>query len=147
MKLGADIDRVDKKDGIVRVLDYKTGRDETEIGNFENIFNPNVPNKYKSSRKAGYQTFFYAWLYSSKYGQEEGITPGLVNIKQFFQPDFDYRLKSNGSPIEDARTYLDVFEQKMKELLEEVYDQNTPFDQTEDLGKCTFCDFKGICDR
>jgi CRISPR/Cas system-associated exonuclease Cas4 (RecB family) len=147
VKLGADIDRVDKKNGTVRVLDYKTGRDETEIGSFDNIFNPNVFYKYQPGRKAGYQTFFYAWLYASKYGQEEAIVPGLINIKQFFQTDFDYRLKTNGNPISDARAFLPPFEQKMRELMEEIFSVNEPFNQTEDLKKCTFCDFRGICER
>lgn len=147
VKLGADIDRVDKKQGTVRVLDYKTGRDETEIGSFENIFNPDVFYKFQAGRKAGYQTFFYAWLYASKYGQDDAIVPGLINIKQFFQSDFDYRLKTNGNPIADARGFLTAFEDKMKELLEEIFDLNEPFNQTEDLRKCTFCDFRGICER
>ncbi len=147
VKLGADIDRVDRKDGNVRVLDYKTGRDETEIGQFDNIFNPDVFYKFQAGRKAGYQTFFYAWLYASKYGQESAIVPGLINIKQLFQPDFDYRLKTNGNPISDSRTYLPAFEQKMKELLEEIFSIRQPFTQTEDLKKCTFCDFRGICER
>lgn len=147
VKLGADIDRVDKKNGTVRVIDYKTGRDETEIGQFDNIFNPDVFYKYQAGRKAGYQTFFYAWLYASKYGQENAIVPGLINIKQFFQSDFDYRLKTNGNPIPDSRTYLPQFELKMKELLEEIFNSEVPFSQTEDLRKCSFCDFKGICER
>lgn len=147
VKLGADIDRVDKKDGTVRVLDYKTGRDETEIGQFENIFNPDVFYKYQAGRKAGYQTFFYAWLYASKYGQENAIVPGLINIKQFFQSNFDHRLKLNGNPIADARAFLPPFEEKMKALLEEIYSADQPFSQTDDLKKCTFCDFRGICER
>ena len=147
VKLGADIDRVDKKGETIRVLDYKTGRDETEIGTFDNIFNPDVYYKFQAGRKAGYQTFFYAWLYSSKYGQDKAIVPGLINIKQFFQSSFDFRLKTNGNPISDARPYLQPFEKKMKELLIEIFSEETPFSQTEDLKKCVYCDFKGICER
>ncbi len=147
VKLGADIDRVDKKGGSVRVLDYKTGRDETEIGSFDNLFDQEVNYKYKAGRKAGYQTFFYAWLYASKYGHDQEIIPGLINIKQFFQKDFDYRLKTSGNPISDSRPYLELFEQKMKQLLGEVFSKEHPFDQTDDLRKCTFCDFRGICER
>ncbi|WP_425391937.1 PD-(D/E)XK nuclease family protein [Ekhidna sp.] len=147
VKLGADIDRVDRKNDVVRVLDYKTGRDNTEIGAFENIFNPEVNGRYKDGRKAGYQTFFYAWLYASKYGKEQAIVPGLINIKQFFQPDFDYRLKTNGKPITDASPYLDSFEEHMKDLLEEIFSRTVAFDQTADEKKCVFCDFKGICGR
>ncbi|WP_420315758.1 PD-(D/E)XK nuclease family protein [Ekhidna sp.] len=147
VKLGADIDRVDLKDERVRVLDFKTGRDLTEIGAIENLFNSETTGKSKDGRKAGYQTFFYAWLYASKYGPQKEIVPGLINIKQFFQPDFDYRLKTNGKVISDARPYLPVFEKEMQRLLEEIFSKNQNFDQTEDERKCLFCDFKGICGR
>ncbi len=147
VKLGAEIDRVDKKNGTVRVLDYKTGKDETEIGSFDNLFDPEVKDKYKSGRKAGYQVFFYAWLYASKYGLDQEIVPGLINMKQFFQQGFDYRLKIEGNPVTDSRPYLDSFEQNMRQLLEEIFSKEHPFDQTEDEHKCTFCDFKGICEH
>ncbi|MBC6410543.1 MAG: PD-(D/E)XK nuclease family protein [Ekhidna sp.] len=147
VKLGADIDRVDKKNGVVRVIDYKTGRDETEIGSFDNLFKPEVSQKYLAGRKAGFQTFFYAWLYSSKYGESQAIVPGLINIKQFFQEGFDYKIKKEGIPIKDARPYMDVFEKNLKRLLEEIFSSSEPFNQTEDLKKCVFCDFKGICER
>ncbi|NQZ79339.1 MAG: hypothetical protein HRT61_24945, partial [Ekhidna sp.] len=84
---------------------------------------------------------------ASKYGQTDAIVPGLINIKQFFQPSFDYRLKTNGNPIQDSRVYLEVFEKKMQELLSEIFGQEQNFDQTDDLKKCGFCDFKGICER
>lgn len=147
VKLGADIDRVDKKEGKVRVLDYKTGRDETNVGEFSNIFKESVHYKYKYSRKAGYQTFFYAWLYASKRGEELPIEPGLINLKKVFQTDFDHRLQIDGQYLSDVRSYLPEFEEKLKFLLEEIFNENIPFDQTEDDSKCKFCDFKSICDR
>lgn len=147
VKLGADIDRVDKKNGVVRVLDYKTGKDETEIGSFDNLFRPESNQKYRLGRKAGYQTFFYAWLYASKYGDSDTIVPGLINIKQFFQDDFDFRIKQGGTPINDARMYLSSFEDGLRGLLEEIFSPESSFSQTEDLRKCAFCDFKGICSR
>jgi len=138
---------VDRKDGTVRVLDYKTGRDETEIGSFENLFNPNINTKNSAGRKAGFQTFYYAWLYGSKYGLSDTITPGLINIKRFFQEHFDARLKQEERPIEDARIFLPQFEEKLGKLLQEIFSKSQVFDQTEDLKKCTFCDYKGICGR
>ncbi len=147
VKLGADIDRVDIKDGQVRIIDYKTGRDDTEIGNMKNLFNPQVSSKYKSARKAGFQTFFYAWLYAKKYGVKNPISAGLLNIKQFFQPDFDFRIKIEGRPVKDVRSYLTQFEADLKVLLEDIFSSDQSFKQTEDRKMCSFCDFKGICER
>ncbi len=141
------IDRVDRKNGLVRVIDYKSGRDKTEIESVQKVFD-RTSNYYRLPRnKAGFQTLYYAWLYAAKHGTEEPIVPGILNIQELFTPDFDERLKMKGQPIADAREHLDEFEQRFSSLLSEIYGMEQPFDQTEDEGKCQWCDFKGICGR
>ena len=75
------------------------------------------------------------------------IVPGLINMKQVFQSNFDFRLKMKGQPIEDARGYLDAFEEQLSKILEELFDKAVVFDQTSDESKCLYCDFKGMCER
>ncbi len=141
------IDRVDRKDGLVRVIDYKSGRDKTEIESVQKVFD-RTSSYYRLPRnKAGFQTLYYAWLYGAKHGIEEPIVPGILNIQELFTPDFDERLKIKGQPIADAREHLDEFEQRFSSLLSEIYGMEQPFDQTDDEGKCQWCDFKGICGR
>jgi len=148
VRLGADIDRVDLKDGSVRVIDYKSGKDAREIDQIEKLFDTTPGTTWKKGRnKAGFQTMFYAWLYAAKHGESHAIVPGLMNMQELFQEDFDYRLTMNNSPLSDARPHLSYFESKLEELLKEIYDADVPFDQTEDDRICTFCDFKGICGR
>ena len=148
VNLGADIDRVDRKDGTVRVIDYKSGRDEKEIESIEKIFDRTPGSTWKAGRnKAGFQTMFYGWLYASKNGTEDAIVPGLLNMQELFQKEFDLRLKMNGEPLTDARPHLEIFESKLSEVLHELYGMEQPFDQTEDESKCQWCDFKGICGR
>lgn len=142
------IDRVDRKYGRVRVIDYKSGRDTTEIGSVEKVFDPTpVSDNNKSRNKAGFQTLYYAWLYAAKYGLDDPITPGILNIQELFTVGFDERLKIKGEPIEDARPLLSEFEDRFKRVLLDIYGMGVPFDQTTDLKKCSFCDFKGICGR
>lgn len=146
--LGADIDRVDRKVGVVRVIDYKSGKDDKEIVSVEKIFDRTPGSSWKAGRnKAGFQTLFYGWLYASKKGQEDAIVPGLLNMSELFQPDFDLRLKTNGELLEDARPFLEQFENLLSQLIAEIYGMEQPFDQTEDEKKCSYCDFKGICGR
>lgn len=148
VSLGADIDRVDRKDGVVRVIDYKSGKDAKEIESVEKVFDRTPGTTWKSGRnKAGFQTLFYAWLYASKRGAEDAVIPGLLNMQEIFQKEFDLRLKLNGEPLSDARPHLSLFEEKLSELITELYSLDQPFDQTEELNKCRFCDFKGICGR
>ncbi len=148
VRMGADIDRVDRKAGVVRVIDYKSGRDTREIESIEKLFDRTPKSNYKKDRnKAGFQTMFYAWLYASKFGEEEEIAPGLIGIRELFQEDFDFRLTLRDRPMQDARAYLPDFEKRFVGLVEEVFSMDQPFDQTEDTGVCQFCDFNGICRR
>lgn len=148
VRMGADIDRVDRKDGVVRVIDYKSGRDTREIESIEKLFDRTPRTSYKKDRnKAGFQTMFYAWLYASKFGDGDAIAPGLIGIRELFLTDFDFRLTLNDRPMQDARTYLPDFEKRFSELVNEVFGMEQPFDQTEDVSTCQFCDFKGICGR
>lgn len=148
VQLGADIDRVDRKEQAVRVIDYKSGKDAREIESLDKIFDPTPGTNWKDGRnKAGFQTLFYAMLYTSNHGNDHAVIPGLLNMQELFQPDFDYRLTLGGDPLTDARPYLEIFEAKLKELISEIFDMTRPFDQTEDESRCKFCDFKGICGR
>ncbi|WP_420577901.1 PD-(D/E)XK nuclease family protein [Ekhidna sp.] len=148
VQLGADIDRVDRKEQAVRVIDYKSGKDAREIESLDKVFDPTPGTSWKDGRnKAGFQTLFYAMLYTSNHGNDHAVIPGLLNMQELFQPDFDYRLTLGGDPLTDARPYLEMFEAKLKELISEIFDITKPFDQTEDESRCKFCDFKGICDR
>jgi hypothetical protein len=148
VRFGADIDRVDRKDGLVRVIDYKSGKDKREIESIEKLFDRRPGSAYRPGRnKAGFQTMFYAWLYASKFGHDEAIAPGLIGIRELFQADFDFRLTFKDEPMQDARTYLPDFEERFTSLVHEVFDIEQPFDQTEDVMTCSFCDFKGICGR
>lgn len=143
VRLGADIDRVDKKDGMIRVIDYKSGKDKREIESIERLFERHT----RSRNKAGFQTMFYAWLYASKYGTKDTIAPGLIGIRELFQEKFDFRLTFKEVPMQDARPYLPDFEERFTSLVQEVFDMEQPFDQTEEETVCSFCDFNGICGR
>lgn len=141
IRFKGDIDRVDKKNGVVRVIDYKSGRDEREIGSIERIF------ERKGRNKAGFQTMFYAWLYASKFGTSETIATGLIGIRELFQDDFDFRLTMNGEQMTDARAFLDSFETHFAALVQEVFGLEQPFDQTTEYKTCEYCDFRAICKR
>jgi len=148
IRFGADIDRVDRKKGVVRVIDYKSGKDIREIESIEKLFDQKPATQYKIGRnKAGFQTMFYAWLYATKFDSNEVIAPGLIGIRELFQDAFDFRLTIKEEPITDARTHLPVFEELFIGLVEEIFGMDQPFDQTTDVKRCEYCDFRRICGR
>ena len=143
------IDRVDEKDGIVRVVDYKTGKDDRKFDTLGSLFD----HSDKGRNKAAIQTLYYALLFSEAQPQQVlPIKPGLFNSKDMFADNFDITLKIKGEGrsydvVEDARPLLPDYKNHLIGLLEEIFDPNGSFDQTDDLDKCRNCDYKGICRR
>jgi ATP-dependent helicase/DNAse subunit B len=143
------IDRIDKKDGIVRVIDYKTGQDDKVLTSIESLFDRDD----KKRNKAAMQTFFYALLYANKNPDADNVVPGIFNSKEMFSKDFDYHLKMQGekptqkTPVYNALPYLEEFKLGLTNLLEELYSPKVAFDQTEDLKKCSYCPYTEICGR
>jgi ATP-dependent helicase/DNAse subunit B len=141
--LSGKIDRVDQKDGVVRVIDYKTGRDKLD---FENI--PSLFSRENRRNKAAFQTMLYALLYKANH-KSNGfkIVPGLINRMNLFDRNFQFGLKVDKRYIDDVDEFIPEFEGHLKQLLEELFDPNIPFDQTKDTDTCKFCPYQNICYR
>ncbi|RED93206.1 PD-(D/E)XK nuclease family protein [Marinoscillum furvescens] len=141
------IDRIDLKQGKVRVIDYKTGRDEKNFKSVESLVDRND----KRRAKAAFQVFFYSHLFEKNFSKEpyETIEPGLFNSRDLFSDDFEWKLydKSHKTNVGEFRRYQPDFETVLVELLIEMYAPEVPFDQTEDTKKCGYCTYKDICGR
>ncbi|MEQ9439959.1 MAG: PD-(D/E)XK nuclease family protein [Cyclobacteriaceae bacterium] len=135
------IDRIDRKDGVVRVLDYKTGRDERKADSMESLFDRDD----KKRNKAAFQALFYALLYQQSSGGKESIVPGLVNAKDLFAADFDARISIDKQLVSDYTPWDEAFQKELAVLLRELFNPDIPFDQTTDLRKCTLCPYAKLC--
>jgi len=141
--LGGSIDRADRKENIVRVIDYKTGKDQLSFPDVASLFS-----REKRRNKAAFQTFIYTLLYQKHIAQAGvKIIPGLMNRVNLFNDDFRFGLQYGGEFLLDAIPLLPEFEKSLRELLEEMYDPAVPFDQTPILENCNFCPYKRICYR
>lgn len=143
------IDRVDRKEEHVRVIDYKTGKDEKRIRSIPSLFDRQDDKR----NKAAMQTLFYGMLYQHKFPDEKDrIIPGLYNSKELFSKGFDIRLKIQSDKgkyqqINDIAPYLAEFKKELKGLLAELFNPEIPFNQTDDLRKCGYCTFSKVCHR
>ena len=139
------IDRVDRKNGVVRVLDYKSGADKKEMTTVESFFDP----EDNGRNKAAFQTFYYGMLYANLHGESEPIKPGIYNMRELFQDDFDVSLsvKPSRKVVYDVRPHLEEFRAGLLKVFEEIFSPDVSFKQTNDLKKCGYCDFKDICKR
>ena len=142
--LGGVIDRMDIKDGVVRLLDYKTGKDTKKVSTIASLFDRDD----KKRNKAAMQTFLYAFFYQYQNPESQlPIKPGIINIKEIYSQDFSPYLQLNNAEVYDYREFAEEFEQGLRGLLEEIVNPLFPFDQTEDKKKCTYCAYKELCGR
>ena len=142
--LGGVIDRMDIRDSIVRLLDYKTGKDTKKIPSIGSLFD----REDKKRNKAAMQTFLYAFFYNFKHPENQlPLKPGIINIKEIYSQDFSPYLQLDDSEVGDYREFAQEYEQGLRGLLEEIVNPQVPFDQTEDKKKCEFCAYKELCGR
>ncbi|WP_017731545.1 PD-(D/E)XK nuclease family protein [Nafulsella turpanensis] len=143
------IDRVDRKEDKVRVIDYKTGKDTKRFISIPSLFDREDPKR----NKAVMQTLFYGLLYLNKHPEEDArVIPGLYNSKELFSKGFDVKLeiqvaRNKYEPIHDLKPMVSTFRSHLLKLLEEIFSSVQPFNQTEDLKKCGYCQFRGLCHR
>ena len=147
---GGNIDRVDRKvtpaGEVIRVMDYKTGTDETGFPDIASLFT-----RDGQRNKAAFQTLFYAWLVFRKGDTDAPIMPGLLNRKNLFEQDFEFGfrmgVRDDKEKITDARPLLPEFESRLNEVLSEMIHPDTVFDQTTNEKLCDYCGFRNICRR
>lgn len=143
--LGGIIDRVDAKDGVVRLVDYKTGKDETAFESIEKLLEEDG----KKNNKAVLQTFLYSHMYRET-TQQLAVEPALYVLRKMKDKTFDGRIKEKKHPV-DA-TYLGHLLEELMPLLqvtlgERLFNPKQPFMQTSEQGRCVYCPYNAICRR
>jgi hypothetical protein len=142
--LGGKIDRVDRKENMVRIIDYKTGKDENSFKTITSLFDRDDVKR----NKAAFQALFYSWVYDRvKSDSSLILQPGLINRKEIFNDQFEYGLNLKGESIQDVKYLLPEFENNLVILLTELFDPKQPFDQTIKVKTCEYCAYKEICGR
>jgi PD-(D/E)XK nuclease superfamily len=116
--LGGKIDRVDRKGEVVRIIDYKTGKDENSFSSVAALFARDNDKR----NKAVFQAMLYAWLYAKIKGEPtQLLQPGLINRKEIFNEQFQYGLVMDKQVLEDVSHLLPEFEEQLLALLRELF--------------------------
>lgn len=141
------IDRIDSKEGVTRILDYKSGADQVEFEGLEQLFHREVG---KKRSKAVFQVFLYTMAYSSQQ-VAKAIEPGVVVLSSLFKPDFASHVVNKANKqkliVSDFNELKDDFTALLTRELDEIFDPTIPFRQTDDSAHCTYCPFAAICKR
>lgn len=145
-RIGGIIDRMDSKNGTLRIVDYKTGGDADTPPHVESLF---IPDKKRSNYV--FQTFLYAAIMCRKQPTMK-IAPALLYIHRAATETYSPVIQM-GEPrkpkeaVEDFSKYEKEYRERLQGLLEEIFNPEKSFTQTEIIEKCTYCDFKALCKR
>jgi hypothetical protein len=141
------IDRVDELNGTIRIIDYKTGQikyaTELQISSWDDFLAGHKKEK-------AFQVMMYSWLYTRATGySEKPLQSGIFSLRNLSNKLMKFSLKLEKSPADSNidQEKLESFETYLLSLLEEMFDRDFPFVQTETIETCRTCDYKSICNR
>ena len=142
IKLLGRLDRVEEKDGITRIIDYKTGSFTMKRQNknsLEDYFNYVFSD---TDYKEAFQQYFYAMMYAEA-SPDAKINAGIYPLRaagkgiEFYEGEDGY--------ISNEK--FAAFKTKIAKLLSDLLNKDIPFRKTEDTARCLYCDFKSLCYR
>ena len=138
VNLRGTVDRIDRMNGHLRVIDYKTGRlDDREISVLSSDLDMGKPMPSK-----WLQLMCYALLYSHSVANPEPLNVGIYPLRNL---QSDVRLaRWDGNP--DVKPlHVDIFGQMLAERIGELLDPAVPFRAADKTEGCNFCPVRGFC--
>jgi ATP-dependent exoDNAse (exonuclease V) beta subunit len=123
------VDRIDQRDGILRIIDYKTSAvkaGELTMLDFENITNDE---KYSKAL----QVLIYGTMWKHQKDSQPPFEAGVISFKNLAEGFLRFGIKEVSRPKSPPKDYLisseliETFETRVKELLLEIFDSKKPF--------------------
>lgn len=138
------IDRVGLEDtsSRLRIIDYKTGSDKTDVNPFEKIFDNTDP--YRA--KAILQLFLYCNFYAQETGYADAIQPMIYSLKNINVKHLN-QLKIDNEIMTDYRTHNEQFKKLISSVIEDMFNKDIPFMQASNDHACKYCKFTSICGK
>lgn len=142
--IGGYIDRFDLKEGVLRIVDYKTGGSPKKINNIDELFED-------TDKRAShvFQTFVYADIISDQQDKYK-VAPSLLYIHKAADKEYSPIIQMGSRPSVDITNFEMVkseFSKKLTALIKEIFEEEVSFTQTEHISQCAYCDFKALCKR
>lgn len=136
------VDRIDRKNGVTRIVDYKTGADNLRYSNLEDAFDTNG----SKQNKALVQTLFYTHVFEQANAQSL-VEPNLYSIRNmrkegtFFIQGKD-KLTLSGEHLESVKA---DFIELVKLKLAELFDEEVPFRPTQNEAGFAYSPYLTLC--
>ncbi|HTL82419.1 MAG TPA: PD-(D/E)XK nuclease family protein [Bacteroidia bacterium] len=141
-------DRIEKKNGTLRIIDYKTGIvDEKDLkvksNEKDNISASTLLVTNNKFAKA-FQLLTYALLYKKENASSLPLQSGIISFRKNKSGLMLCEFEKNNVLTDDV---LQEFEMVLREVIASVFDTGNQFLQTEDRKVCELCDFRKMCGR
>jgi RecB family exonuclease len=138
-------DRVDIKDGVWRIVDYKTGKSYVEAKDLSDIF------EGVQGSKNLMQLLIYANLLQRRAAQEgdgdvEKIRLSIYSVNDFPKGDGEKSAMMNSSELQYP-DYNDEFMSRFNAMVTEIYDREKPFEPTSAPDHCKYCRIASLCGK
>lgn len=150
------IDRIDLKEGKLRVIDYKT----SSIDNTKKTYDENFWNPENFNNKEAAQVLIYSEI-MSQLMPEYKIQPYIISVTKIndgalkFNEDGNPRTKSNIENYQEQNVYVNGEKTNLREnvnanlkgILEELLNKDINLKQTENSDNCEYCPYNKICNK
>jgi len=126
IRMKGKLDRVEYRNGEIHIIDYKTGNvtlSELEISSFTDLITTDKKTK-------AFQLLCYALMYHS-IAQNQNIRASILPIKKINSGLLDFCIKEGSRPLTKNKSIddsvLQEFEKILTQLILEIFDPETPF--------------------
>ena len=136
------IDRIEQKNNIIKIVDYKTGNYNLNIKSIRSLFD----REDKRRNSIAFQLFVYSFIIKNKYNNFL-IFPNIIGIKDLFKQNSNFKFKINNNYIDDITPYLDEFRNELINLFKEILNPEKSFLQTNNSKICQYCEYKNFCNK
>ena len=124
VKLRGVIDRLDKRNGIIRIIDYKTGLIKTN-----EVTVKTLSSSFDLSHLKAMQLLCYALMYFKNNPECNKLEAGLISFRDLNKGMIKFGIKESSAPPNHLinSAIIEEFEGLIKNLILEIMDPNHPF--------------------
>ncbi|MEW5907231.1 MAG: PD-(D/E)XK nuclease family protein [Elusimicrobiota bacterium] len=138
-------DRVDERDGVTHILDYKTGA-SAHVPNWQKFDLGMREDWPRTLRSVQLPFYILAWMDANGVKDPARMDASLMLLgSETIAEETLYRERNKKSP--DKAVVFGIYKEAIKTLIEEILDPDLPFSPPADEEPCRGCAFRGLCGR
>jgi hypothetical protein len=147
IRIGGNIDRVDRIAGTTRIVDYKTGETIERINSVNDLF----ADDRKKELDGWLQTLLYCEAYLSD-NAGSTVRPSIYKVKKLSPERFSDTLKIREEKksdllLDDYQIIRESFLEGLREVITLIFSPEEPFRMTKSINKCGYCPYRALCQR